>query len=183
MCHCATTGFEAGISAGKYVSGTDTPSFDDSLARAYAEKDCAALGKSGIAPKDVVRTLQEIVVPLDVSILKTAAGLTGALEKTRELMDGIIPVMGAEDPHYLGKLTEARGMGLLTECYLAASLARTESRAGHFRADFPQRDNKHDVYWVDISRRNGRLKVERTRLPMEEYPIVPTEYYMDQFTF
>ena len=183
MCHCATAGFDAGISAGKYVSGTDTPSFDDSLARAYAEKDCAALGKSGIAPKDVVRTLQEIVVPLDVSILKAAAGLTGALEKTRELMDGIIPVMGAEDPHYLGKLTEARGMGLLTECYLAASLARKESRAGHFRADFPQRDNKHDVYWVDISRRNGRLKVERTRLPMEEYPIVPTEYYMDQFTF
>ena len=45
-------------------------------------------------------------------------------------------MMSAQDPHYLLKMTEAKGMIIMTECFLKASLARTESRCGHFRADY-----------------------------------------------
>lgn len=49
--------------------------------------------------------------------------------------------MRADDPHYLLKLREVRSMAFVSELYLRASLERKESRAGHYREDFPSRDN------------------------------------------
>lgn len=95
------------------------------------------LGKPGVAPKDVVRRMQEIVNPVDVSILKTGRGLSRALAELEDARDNILPLLGAAEPHYLLKLTEARAMTLLTEMYLKAALAARESRCGHFREDYP----------------------------------------------
>ena len=95
----------------------------------------------------------------------------------------LVPSMAAPDPHYLGKLIEARGMATLTEAFIRSSLTRTESRAGHFREDFPNRDESTPPYWVVLSMENGKMKTHREYLPMEEYPIKPNRFYMDQFNW
>lgn len=72
------------------------------------------------------------MVPADVSVLKTGQGLNRALQKLEAVRDNLVPEMAASDPHYLLKLMEAKGMTLVAEMYLRASLMRKESRCGHF---------------------------------------------------
>ena len=65
--------------------------------------------------------------PYDVSILKTEASLRRALDEIVRIREEEIPNMAAADTHYLLKLREIRGMALVSELYLRASLERRES--------------------------------------------------------
>ncbi len=183
ICHCATSGYITGEAAGNYASGVSSPKFDEERAHALLAPVLDRLGKTGIAPKDIIRTLQELMTPPDVCVLKSEKGLRRSLRRLEQLKEEVLPRMGAEDPHYLGKMREAQGILRLTEAFLRASLERTESRAGHFRADYPARDDSTDMYWVEIRQKDGEMFTLRRRVPVEEYPIKPYRYYMDQFTF
>jgi succinate dehydrogenase/fumarate reductase flavoprotein subunit len=141
------------------------------------------LGKKGILPKEVLREIQESVFPCDVSILKQHTSLTRALEKLNKIEAELFPHMAAPDPHYLMKLMEVRSIHLMSQLYVRASLMRTESRAGHYREDYPERD---DTKWLGqimarLDRERFSLRFEP--LPMDRYRITPTRYYSDNFTF
>jgi len=60
-------------------------------------------------------------------------------------------------PHYLTKLMEVRSILLMSQLYVRASLARTESRAGHFRADYPERNDRK---WL------SQILVSGARIPL-----------------
>ena len=139
------------------------------------------LGRPGIAPKDIVRRMQEIMAHTDVSILKTGEGLSRALAEVEEVRDNVLPDMSASEPHYLLKAMEARSMTMLTEMYLRASLARRESRCGHYRQDHPERNR--DICWIDIENAGGAIRTRQERLPLERYPVTPTRFYMDDFNY
>ena len=183
ICHCATSGYKTGDAIGRYAANCDAPAFDQDQAEELLNRELSRLGRTGIAPKDIVRVTQELMAPVDVCILKTERGLERSLKRLEEVKNEFIPVMGAEDPHYLCKMVEARGMLMLTEAYLRSSLERTESRAGHFRADHPCRDDGTPLYWVEIRQHEGDMVIERKELPLNSYPLKPYRYYMDQFTF
>ena len=91
--------------------------------------------------------------------------------------------MTAQDPHYLMKLMEARGMALVAEMYLRASLARKKSRCGHFREDYPLRAGAPE--WIRLSRGENGMNIEFTPVPCGEegYPVKPYRYYMDDFDY
>ena len=183
ICHCATSGHKTGEAIGRYAANCETPFFDREQAEELLQRELCRLGRTGIAPKDIVRVTQELMAPVDVCIMKSAGGLQRALQRLEEVKHEALPRMGAEDPHYLCKMVEARGMLMLTEAYLRASLERTESRAGHFRADYPQRDETSPLYWVEIRHNHGKMELARVALPLDSYPVKPYRYYMDQFTF
>ncbi len=63
-----------------------------------------------------------------VSLRRDAEGLTGAQETLRALAGG-----AAVDP-------ETANLLLVAQLVVAAALARTESRGGHYRLDYPERD-------------------------------------------
>lgn len=182
LCVCAVSGQRAGAEAALYARDKGQPPFDAAEARRLVQDRMAVLKPDGIPPKDIVRALQEIMAPVDVCILKTGRALTAALDKVRALRGEILPRMAAADAVQLVKCTEARGMVDLTEVSLLASLARKESRAGHYREDFPRRDPA-GPYWICITRQDGVLRVQKKRVPLEDYDIQPHEYYMDQFCF
>ena len=72
-------------------------------------------------------------------------------------------------------------MTMLTEMYLKASLARRESRCGHYRQDHPGRDK--DIRWIVVDKADGRVRTSQQPLPLESYPIKPTRFYMDDFNY
>ena len=91
--------------------------------------------------------------------------------------------MGARDPHYLMKAIEVEEIALVSELYLRASLKREESRAGHFRADFPDRDNDKWLCWI-VARHDGeKIRFSTKPVPVEQYRIKLSKYYSDNFTF
>lgn len=181
-CKTTTTGYLAGNSAGEYASGLDAvPHYDIAQASATLNRTLSLLGKPGIYPKDVVRLMQELMAPMDVCILKTGRGLTRSLERLEEAKETILPYMTAPEPHYLMKLVEARSMALITEMFLKASLMRKESRSGHYREDFPERHG--DPAWIVIRDDKGRMDLHASPVPLNDYPVKPYRYYMDNFAF
>ncbi len=124
MCLVATTGHMAGDSAGRFAAQHGLPDQNPALAKEKLSIALAPLGREGIAPKDAVRRLQEIVSACDVCILKTAEGLSNGLRRLEELRGAVLSRMGATDPHYLMKAREAQAMAMLTDFTLRASLLR-----------------------------------------------------------
>ncbi|MDE3228875.1 MAG: L-aspartate oxidase [Chloroflexota bacterium] len=79
-----------------------------------------------------VRAEAQSVMWRSVSLRRDAEGLAAALERLRELAAG-----GPYDPETANMLLAAQGVTL-------AALSRDESRGGHYRTDFPQRDTSRD---------------------------------------
>ena len=183
LCQAATSGHDTGLAAGRYAASRQLPRFDEDFARRSIGKDLARLGSPGIMPKDVENAVLEVVTAADVSIIKTAKGLNRALNQIIDIRENLVPAMAAPDPHYLCKMVESRGMAMLTEAYIRSSLTRTEPRAGHFRDDYPGRDDSCNPYWVILRTEKGEMATHREYLPIETYPVKPYRYYMDQFTW
>jgi hypothetical protein len=95
-----------------------------------------------------------------------------------------LPRMVAPDPHYLLKLREVQGIAFLAEMYLRFSLMRTESRAGHYREDYPDRNDEKWLAWIVASLdNNGQMKLRNEPVPVTRYRFPLTRYYMDNFRF
>ena len=91
--------------------------------------------------------------------------------------------MGASDPHYLMKVWETAATSFITELYLKASLERKESRAGHYRDDYPNR-SENGLYWLHVKKNaNGEAKMYKKAVPLDTYKYPITRYYGDNFKF
>ncbi len=179
----AVTGYIAGDSAAEYTKSHKPLPIDKAEVEALRSQLYAPLGKAGISPKEVLTEVQEAFFPYDVTILKNEASLKKAINKIETIKDELLPLMGARDAHYLMKLVEVRGVTQITELFLRASLMRVESRAGHYREDYPNRDDRNWLKWIIISQKNGKLNFRTEPVPVERYKFKLTRYYMDNFEF
>jgi len=143
----------------------------------------APLGKSGIEPEVIIQKLQKTIFPYEVIILKKEKTLTEALRQVENIRDELVPQMGARDLHYLKKSIGVRSMVLVAELILRASLMRTESRASHYREDYPNRDDKNWFKWIIIRRSDDKLNFSTDPVPFDRYRFKPTLFYMDNFRF
>jgi succinate dehydrogenase / fumarate reductase flavoprotein subunit len=183
LCLCAATGYATGEAAGPYAASQKKRApYQGEIVERKKEFYAQMRGK-GISPKEVLREIQATVFPYDVSILKHADSLKRAAQKLDRLEAETVPLMAAADPHYLMKLMEVRSILLMSRLYARASLMRTESRAGHYRADYPERDDTKWLGQIMVSLDSGRFNLRFEPLPMERYSIKPTRYYSDNFTF
>jgi succinate dehydrogenase/fumarate reductase flavoprotein subunit len=183
LCNTAVTGRIAGLAVVKYHKSQKALSIDAEEVRPLKEKLYSFLGKPGIAPKEVLTEIQKAVFPYPVSIIKSEKSLKKALDAVNRVRSEMLPKLGAKDPHYLGKLIEVQGIARLTECFLRSSLLRTESRAGHFREDYPDRDDRNWMKWIQISLEKDELVLKTEPVPVDKYKHKPGRYYMDNFTF
>jgi len=183
LCLCSVTGAATGTAAGAHAAGAKPARIDPAWADEQQPTLFARLRETGVTPKEVLREIQEAVFPYDVCILKSEHGLNRALSKLNFIREERLPRMAAPDAHYLMKLMEVRSIALMSELYVQASLARTESRAGHFREDYPRRDDTNWVCRLLVDHSGGAPRFAKEPLPVDRYPIRPTRYYSDNFTF
>lgn len=179
----AVTGYIAGESAAGYAREQKPSTVNEKEVGELKKHLFAPLGKSGIAPKEVLSGIQDALFQYDVCILKTEAGLKRALHKMNYIKGELVHQMAASDSHYLLKLQEMHWIALATELFIRASLMREESRAGHYREDYPKRDDKNWLKWITISQMNGKLTLNTEPVPIDRYKFKPERYYMDNFTF
>jgi hypothetical protein len=60
---------------------------------------------------------------------------------------------------------------------------REESRAGHFRADFPERDDENWLCWIMAHQEGEEIKLGKKPVPVERYQIKLKKYYSDNFSY
>ncbi len=147
---CVGNGWVAGRSAAEDLDRLAPPAVNGREIEALHEEALRPLNPAGKAESDLIlRELQAIMFAYDIGILKSAARLTDAEKKVAALGDRMRELQ-APHTHELVRLKETEAMLLAARFILGASLHRTESRLSHFREDFPERDDKNWLCWVDV---------------------------------
>jgi len=182
ICKTAAFGKWAGESAGIYANSESMPArINDCNIIELKQATYALLGKTGIDPEEVLRELQSVIFP--VFILKNETNLTHALKKVEEIRSTILPQAGAPDLHRLAKLKGIHSMVLIAELVLRASLMRKESRASHYREDYPVRDDTNWLKWIKVNNLDGKLNFQYVPLPLDKYKHKTWNCYSDNFKF
>ncbi|GAP13846.1 succinate dehydrogenase subunit A [Longilinea arvoryzae] len=150
-------GKHAGIRAAEYAAGVDfqpLPSDPTGPARQQIEKLSVGSGKE----KAITIGREMKAVMFDhVGVFRTAEGLHAAIEKVRELRERFQQVRVSDSGKIFNtELLNTWELGNMLDLAWVTALAaeaRTESRGGHAREDFPQRDDarwlKHSLAWFD----------------------------------
>lgn len=174
-------GYRAGENAAKYAQTRKSSKINQDEVNMFKKGFFSPLGKPGIEPEEVLLEIQDAVFPSEVIILKSESNLKRALKQVETIRDELLPQMGARDMHYLVELAEVKNMTLIAEAMLRSSLMRTETRASHYREDYPNRDDKNWLKWIVATYDTGKLSLRTEPLPLNKYRFKPSHYYSDNF--
>ena len=169
----AVTGFIAGESAGRYATSASLIKIDIAEAGKVIDRVIAPLGRPGkLDASAVVYRVHDAVVPMKYNRQREAGRMKEALGIVAEAREKLAKV-GAKDYHDLARYHQAESMILAAEFIYRAALKREESRAGHFREDFPKRDDKNWFKWITIQRQAGGPELSTLPVPLKKYKIQP----------
>jgi len=147
-------GKRAGIAAAEYASSATLPAIQDDAdsavsAQVAALRSTVGSGDGTERVSDVRRELQEIM-DRNVQVFRTDESLTEAHDIVAGLKERFTNVaIHDRGQRFNTDLLEAIELGFLldlSEVVIAGALARKESRGGHYREDFPDRDD--DTFMV-----------------------------------
>jgi succinate dehydrogenase / fumarate reductase flavoprotein subunit len=149
-------GKHAGLRAAEYAHGADFAALPDDpagFARQQFERIRAADGKENAF--DIATSMKKVMFD-DMGIFRSGKGMENALTVVRALKERFLHVRpedtGAIFNMELMNIWELGNLLDLAEMTTVSALARTESRGGHSREDFPERDDqnwlKHSLAWL-----------------------------------
>ncbi len=164
----------AGLRAAEYAKGADfAPLPDDpaGFARAQFERIRNADGTENAF--DIAVTMKKVMFD-DMGIFRSGKGMENALNVVRELKERFKHVRPTDTGSIfnmeLMNIWELGNLLDLAEVTTVSALARTESRGGHSREDYPDRDDKnwlkHTMAFVD----------EQGRIALKYKPVVITKF-------
>jgi succinate dehydrogenase/fumarate reductase flavoprotein subunit len=165
-CSCVASGFLAGQAAGDYAGEVGYGRTGKKQVEALSKSIFEPMTRMGFETSDaVLKEIQETVFPYDIMILKHEKRLRKALDRIRRIYDEQAPEMTASDVHELVRVKETESILLNAEMFLLSSIKRTESRHGHFREDFPERDDANWLKMVALSRNSeGAIDINTVTL-------------------
>jgi succinate dehydrogenase / fumarate reductase flavoprotein subunit len=156
-------GKHAGLRAAEFSQGADyAPLPDDPTAFSREQFDGLRHGSGKENVFDIGNEMKSIMFD-DVGVFRTEAGMQAALEKVNELQERFKQVKVQDTGKIFNtELLNAWEMGNLldmAEVITASALNRKESRGGHARDDYTERDDenwlKHTLVW----KQNGKLVI------------------------
>jgi succinate dehydrogenase / fumarate reductase, flavoprotein subunit len=153
----------AGLRAAEFAQGADyvpLPADPTDFSREQFDVFRNGSGKENVF--DIGNEMKKVMFD-DVGVFRTEAGMKNALAKVNELQERFKQVSVQDTGKIFNtELLNAWEMGNLldmAEVITVSALNRTESRGGHSREDYPERDDKnwlkHTLIWND----NGKLKI------------------------
>ncbi len=167
------SGKQAGQNAARYIIEEDAPAPlppDDFWAEKHGKETVEKIkalydGDGGdVKYQDIFYPLRDSMQE-NMSVFRTEEGLKKQLKILDELMDKF-KKMGVSDKslHFNSELVEyfeLRSLLTISKIETMAALNRTESRGGHYREDFPERDDKnwlkHTLVYLD---ENGEIRFD-----------------------
>jgi len=153
----------AGLRAAEFAQGADyVPLPDDPAAFSREQFDGLRHGSGKENVFDIGNEMKTIMFD-DVGVFRTEEGMAAALAKVNELQERFKQVKVQDTGKIFNtELLNAWEMGNLldmAEVITASALNRKESRGGHARDDYPERDDenwlKHTLVW----KKDGKLAI------------------------
>jgi succinate dehydrogenase/fumarate reductase flavoprotein subunit len=169
----AVTGFRAGESAGRYAETGQRYDIEYVEAKRVIDRALAPTQRKGdIDAAEVTYRVHDAVVPMKYNRQREAGRMKEALGIIGEAREKLGRV-GAADFHDLARYHAAESMAMAAEFTFRAALMREESRAGHFREDFPDRDDKNWFKWITIERKKDMPNLSTLPVPVKNYRLKP----------
>ncbi|MFZ5909328.1 MAG: FAD-binding protein [Chloroflexota bacterium] len=163
----------AGLRAAEYARGADfvpLPQDPTSFAREQFDRLRNGSGKENVF--DIGAEMKKVMFD-DVGVFRTKSGMENALAKVAELKERFKQVRVQDVGKIFNtELLNAWEMGNLldtAEVVTASALNRKESRGGHAREDYPERDDKNWLKHTLIWKKDGKFKIGYK-------PVVITKY-------
>lgn len=156
-----------------YTSKADMPEIDkDELDRLKKSIYEPLSRKEGYSPRDVIRDIQEVVVPVKYNMRRSNDRLEEALSKIAKVKERLHELY-AKDMHGLGKCHEARCAVICAELAFRAALERTESRGWHYREDYPDTNDGNWLKWIILKKDGDKIMVNTEPVPVSGYKFKP----------
>ena len=169
----AVTGFVAGENAAKYARENQRLEIDFTSAKSILDRVLAPMQHKGDTDAATVAyRVHEAVVPMKYNRQREAGRMQEALGIVQDARSKLSRV-GANDFHDLARYHSAESMVMAAEFTYKAALMRQESRAGHFREDFPKRDDKNWFKWITIEQKEGKPQLSTLPVPLEKFKVKP----------
>jgi succinate dehydrogenase / fumarate reductase flavoprotein subunit len=150
-------GRRGGMKMAEYVKGADyAPLPANPSAEVEAEFERIRNSNGKTRPGELRSTMQKVMMD-DVGVFRNATGMTSALECIRDLRERYQNDLTIDDKgkKFNTDLLEAWELGCmldLAEITTISALNRTESRGGHSREDYPQRDDENWLVHTLVNR-------------------------------
>jgi succinate dehydrogenase / fumarate reductase flavoprotein subunit len=156
-------GKHAGLRAAEFAQGAEyVPLPADPTAFSREQFDGLRQGSGKANVFDIGNEMKAIMFD-DVGVFRTEEGMQKALEKVNELQERFKQVKVQDTGKIFNtELLNAWEMGNLldvAEVIAISALNRKESRGGHARDDFPERDDKNWLKHTLVWKTDGKLKI------------------------
>jgi succinate dehydrogenase / fumarate reductase, flavoprotein subunit len=169
----AVTGFIAGENAAKAAQASQLQEIDAAYAQQVIDRVMAPTKRKGtIDAAEVTYQVHEAIVPMKYNRQREAGRMKEALGIVQDAKNKLSRV-GAEDFHDLARYHSAESMAMAAEFTYTSALMREESRSGHFRLDFPKRDDKNWFKWITIEKKGDSAALSTLRVPLEKFKYQP----------
>jgi succinate dehydrogenase/fumarate reductase flavoprotein subunit len=175
--NASVTGARAGCAAAQYASKFKKITIDSKeLTRLKHNIYWPMERIGGFNPHWVHQQLQNLITPYYIMIVRHGDRLNAALTIVEFLKNHIAPKLAAKDAHELRLVHETRNRLLTLEMMLRSSLFRTESRALHYREDYPRRDDPGWLALVKIRNKGDLMELVKEPLPKKWWPDLSKPY-------
>ena len=152
---CNGTGWIAGRSAAMFARESEGATVNENTLRSLKSGVESGFGNDRkIREDDLLMELQKLIFRYDVSILKSEERMTDALKELEGIKEKCQKAK-AENAHGFVRLKETECMIDTARMVFEASKVRRESRLGHIREDYPDRDDARWLKWVLIKEQEG----------------------------
>lgn len=171
-------GKRAGIAAAEYSQKADYVELPEDPARLVLDQVERLRDATGTERVSVIRRELQETMDANVMVFRTEQTIKTAVEKIAELRERYLNVsIQDKGRRFNTDLLEAIELGNLldlAEVMAVSALARKESRGGHYREDYPNRDDVNFMRHTMAYREVGDDGAESIRLDYK--PVVQTRY-------
>lgn len=102
-------------------------------------------------------------------VRRSQAKLEEALEMVEMARGELLPALRPRDYHHLSVVLGYEHTLFFVEMLARTALVRTESRGGHFRSDYPQRDDANWLKWLIVKPGKKGMEINAEPVPAGRY--------------
>ncbi|MBA7655862.1 hypothetical protein ES703_63772 [subsurface metagenome] len=158
MANSQVFGRRAGKHAATRAKQTGLTNLDQELISEYEQSIRRfETGTGDLTPSEAILMLQRLTWD-NILLLRSKNSLNKVLDEVNRIQNEIMPRLSVASPMELVKAFELKNLLRVAEIVSRAALLREESRGGHYREDFPSRDDEKWRKAIIVENVSGKMQ-------------------------
>lgn len=170
---CLVLGSRSGKFATHFALENGFGAIDDREVSEETARIDSFKGEDGLDPYEVEAEIKELAWE-SVGVVRNEAGLKRGMNRFEEIRREKVPKTKGKDLRGFIKTLECGNLAWVGEMVARSALERKESRGQHSREDYPNRDDKNWLKWVQVYKKGDTVACETEPIRFEEADLRPT---------